>query len=119
MNKPYVGYVNYMLRLYCTHPPRINGIMAEQENPWDPDRLPVFYNKRTEINWKACDEVVRVLPKQEKKMIYALFGTETEETVKMDTLVRQYCEWSGMSPSSAWTILNAVTDKIARKRGLW
>ena len=97
--KPYISYVDYMVREYFAR-------AGQKSAPSDIDRQ----------NDGICTDVLRGIPQQDVRILHDVF--QLTEKFSMNECVRRFCLDSGADSKTVWALVRKITDEIARRKGL-
>ena len=105
MSKPvYADYVNHMLRFY------VRSRADERDT-----RPASFRSDRDRINWNACHRIYTQLLPAEQDVLDRVY---LQNTLNLGEAIRAYCAETSSEQNAVWTLLQDVSYRIAKERGL-
>ena len=108
MKPYYADYSAHMLRYYCrrTRYAAENGLMPQPTE---------FASRVDQLNWAACDRVVKTLSREERDIVMVAFCAPVDE---QPALVNRYAAEKGISNKYVWGVVWNTSLRVAKVRGL-
>ena len=97
--KPYISYVDYMLREYFARG-------SQQNAPTDVDRT----------NDGICTDVLRGVSQDDVGILREVF--KMTDRLPMNECVRRFCVEQKADSRAVWSLVRKITDQIARRKEL-
>lgn len=94
----YVEYINHCLRFYCRNPERPSFFKTEADKD----------------NWLSCEDVLKNCTAEDRDILIAIYC----ENDTLSDKVYQVSERLHVNQNKVWNLINDVTRRIAKHRGL-